>query len=185
MTISCRILNKRTQFGPNAGDNQASESEDKYEIVTGKGKLCPCRTNRGRPLRASPDWPPTKRERSVEQIVAHDLLQDVVAVQTADHGAGVVVVGNVGRVLGKEIAHDLIDGVITLLGQRGVDGRQNPLHFLVSVPRVGHTVQRDDVQPVLRFLRVTDIIQAAVRRNMNIARFKVRHRRAFSSFILS
>jgi hypothetical protein len=67
----------------------------------------------------------------IRQILTHELLEKLVPVQLADQGPGPVVVGDVGGVFGEDIAHDLIDGVITLLGQRGVDGRQNPLHFLV------------------------------------------------------
>lgn len=40
------------------------------------------------------------------------LLKQLVTVELADQAAGIVVVGNVGRILGQEITDYLIDGVI-------------------------------------------------------------------------
>ena len=39
------------------------------------------------------------------------LLKQLVTVELADQAAGIVVVGNVGRILGQEITDYLIDGV--------------------------------------------------------------------------
>ena len=64
----------------------------------------------------------------MEQIVLDQSLQQLVPVHLADEGAGVVVVGDVGGILGQNIAHDLVDGVIALflkgliyLGEDGLD----------------------------------------------------------------
>ena len=54
---------------------------------------------------------------SVKQIVAHQLGEQLVPVQTADHRSGVVVVGDVGGILREKIAYDLIDGIVTLFGE--------------------------------------------------------------------
>ena len=47
----------------------------------------------------------------------------------ADEGAGGVVVGDVGGVLGQDVAHDLVDGVVALLLQRLVNGGQNVMNL--------------------------------------------------------
>ena len=52
------------------------------------------------------------------QITLHQLLQQLIAVDAAYQRAGVVVVGDVGGVLGQDIAHDLVDGVVALDLQR-------------------------------------------------------------------
>ena len=46
------------------------------------------------------------------QIILHQSLQQLVPIHLADEGAGGVVVGDVGGVLGQDVAHDLVDGVV-------------------------------------------------------------------------
>ena len=65
------------------------------------------------------------------QIFPHQDLEQLVPVDLANHGPGVVVVGNIGGVLGQDIAHDLIDGIIALLFQGLVNRGENLMNFLV------------------------------------------------------
>ena len=62
---------------------------------------------------------------SVEQIALHQLLEQLVPVQLADHASGTVVIGDVGGVLGEKVAHNLVGGVIALLAQSVVNGAQD------------------------------------------------------------
>ena len=50
----------------------------------------------------------------MEQIVLDQSLQQLVPVNLADEGAGVVVVGDIGGVLGQDVTHDLVDGHMIL-----------------------------------------------------------------------
>ena len=50
---------------------------------------------------------------SVPQVLLHQLLEQLVPVQLADEGAGVVVVGDIGGVLREDVADDLVDGGCT------------------------------------------------------------------------
>ena len=59
------------------------------------------------------------------EIALQQHLEQLIPIQLADQRAGVVVVGDIGGVLAEDIAHNLIDGVITLLPQGVVDGGQN------------------------------------------------------------
>ena len=74
---------------------------------------------------------------SVKQIVAHELLQELVPVKLADEAACVVVIRDIGRVLREKIADDLVDGIVALLRQGAVDLGQDPLHFLGAFGRHG------------------------------------------------
>jgi len=70
------------------------------------------------------------------EVTCHKLVQQLVPVETADQAAGVVVVRDIGRVLGENVAHDLIDRVIALDDKRIVDGGQYFLHFRLAVDHV-------------------------------------------------
>ena len=65
------------------------------------------------------------------QVAAQEDLQQLVAIQLADQRACLPVVGDVGGVILKDVAHELIDGVIALLLQRGVHARQDVVDLLV------------------------------------------------------
>ena len=52
-------------------------------------------------------------------------MQQLVAIQLADQRAGVVMVRDIGGVLRQDVAHDLVDGIIALILQRGINGGQN------------------------------------------------------------
>ena len=59
------------------------------------------------------------------KIAAHEHLQQLITVELADQGARGVVIGDIGGILGKDIADDLIDGIVALVLQRGINGRQD------------------------------------------------------------
>jgi hypothetical protein len=68
---------------------------------------------------------------SVEQIALHQLLEQLVPVQLADHASGAVVVGDVGGVLGEKVAHNLIDGIVALLAQSVVNTAKDATHIIL------------------------------------------------------
>ena len=55
------------------------------------------------------------------EIIAHQLLQQLISIQLTDEGAGVIEVGDIGGILGEDIAYDLVDGVVPFLLQRVID----------------------------------------------------------------
>ena len=63
--------------------------------------------------------------RLLAEVAAHKRLQQLVAIQLADQRAGVVMVRDIGGVLRQDVAHDLVDGIIALILQRGINGGQN------------------------------------------------------------
>src|SRR5699024_3191874 len=77
-----------------------------------------------------PQSRPNYPRESVKEIVPHQLLEELVPVQLTDQAAGVVVVGDIGRVLREQIPDDLIDGVIALFAERPVYRGENGLHLL-------------------------------------------------------
>ena len=52
-------------------------------------------------------------------------MQQLVAIQLADQRARAVVIRDIGGILREDIAYDLIDGVVALIFQRGINGRQD------------------------------------------------------------
>ena len=70
-------------------------------------------------------------KRLLPQISADQHLQQLVPVDLADQGPGIVVIGDVGGVLGENITHDLVDGVIALFLQCPIDGRENLMDLCV------------------------------------------------------
>jgi hypothetical protein len=73
----------------------------------------------------------------VEQIALHQFLEHLISVQLADHAAGIVVIGDISRILSQKIANNLIDGIIALLAQGFKDGTQGALHVLFFVTGKG------------------------------------------------
>ena len=69
----------------------------------------------------------------VEQILAHQRLHQLVPVDLADLGTGIVVIGDIGGVFGQKIAYDLIDGVVTLLAQGIEHTPENSAHILFII----------------------------------------------------
>lgn len=60
-------------------------------------------------------------------------LVGALAADLADHAPGIVVVGDVGGVLGEKVAHDLVDGVVALLAQSVVNGAKDSTHILLFI----------------------------------------------------
>ena len=55
--------------------------------------------------------------RFVNQIFAHQNLHQLVPIDLTDHAPGTTIVGDIGGVLGEQIADDLIDGVVAFFVQ--------------------------------------------------------------------
>ena len=53
----------------------------------------------------------------VKQITAHQLLEQFIPIQLADHTACIVIIGDISGVLCEQVADDLIDGVIAFFIQ--------------------------------------------------------------------
>ena len=69
----------------------------------------------------------------LEQILLDQDLHQLIPVDLADAAAGVVVIGDVGGVFGQKIADDLVDGIITFLGQGIKHTPEDPAHVLFVV----------------------------------------------------
>ena len=69
--------------------------------------------------------------------MAYQFLQQLVPVNAADQAAGVVVVCDIGGVLGEDVAHDLVDGVVTLFPESVIHRGEDALHLFVRVIRDG------------------------------------------------
>ena len=59
------------------------------------------------------------------QILLNQNLQQLVTVDLADEGAGVVVVGNVSGILGEDVTNDLVDGIVALFLQCVINGGED------------------------------------------------------------
>lgn len=64
------------------------------------------------------------------QIEANQFLQNLIALQTADHTARRAIAGDVRGVAGNDVAHKLGDGIISLGLQSVVDIHQDILRFI-------------------------------------------------------
>ena len=71
------------------------------------------------------------KQSAVADIITHKGLQQIVAVNAANQRTGVLVSSDISWVLRKNIADQLVDGVIALLLQRGVHARQDVVDLLV------------------------------------------------------
>ena len=60
------------------------------------------------------------------------LLQQLVAVYLADEASGAFVVRDIGRVFGKQVTDDLIDGIVPFFTQRAVYGCEQCFHLLIG-----------------------------------------------------
>ena len=67
----------------------------------------------------------------LEKIFANQNLHQLVPVDLADHGTGIVVVGDVGGVLGQKVTYDLVDGVIAFLSQSFIHTPEGLAHISV------------------------------------------------------
>ena len=69
----------------------------------------------------------------VEQIFPNKGLHQFIPVDLADHTAGVVIVGDVGGLLGQQIADDLVHRVVALFLQSVEDGTKGAAHIILVV----------------------------------------------------
>ena len=58
---------------------------------------------------------------SSAQVTLHQHLQQLVAVDLANQRAGMVMIGNLSGIFGKDIPHDLVDRIVSLFFQCLVD----------------------------------------------------------------
>ena len=68
-----------------------------------------------------------------EQILANQHLHQLVPVDLTDHATGIVIIGDIGGILGQQVAHDLIDGIIALFLQSVEHGTQGAAHILFII----------------------------------------------------
>ena len=61
--------------------------------------------------------PPGNLHGLIEEVVPDQLLEQLITVELADQAAGIVVIGDIGGVLRKQIADDLVDRVVTLFAE--------------------------------------------------------------------
>ena len=73
------------------------------------------------------------KQSAVADIITHKGLQQIVAVNAANQRTGVLVSSDISRVLRKNIADQLVDGVIALLLQCTVNKLHNLLDLLVFI----------------------------------------------------
>ena len=73
------------------------------------------------------------KQSAVADIITHKGLQQIVAVNAANQRTGVLVSSDISRVLRKNIADQLVDGVIALLLQCNVNKMHNLLDLLVFI----------------------------------------------------
>ena len=67
------------------------------------------------------------------EIIAHQLLHQLVPVQLTDHAAGIVVVGDIGGIFCEQLTDDLIDGIIAFFIQSIEYTTQNAAHIFLIV----------------------------------------------------
>ena len=106
--------------------NETEKTEGKYEIVKLQNKM---------PLRGAKAS--CHVSILIEQVFLDQDLHQFVPVDLADHAAGAAVVGNVGGICGKQIADDLVDGVIALLGQSLINIPEDLAHILFVIAGYG------------------------------------------------
>ena len=69
----------------------------------------------------------------VKKVLTNQCLHQLVPVDLADHAAGTPVVGDVGGVFCQQLSNNLVDGVVSLLGQGVKHTAQDHPHILLVV----------------------------------------------------
>jgi hypothetical protein len=69
----------------------------------------------------------------VKQIALHQLLEQFIPVQFADHAPGTVVIGDVCGILGEKVTDDLVNGVVTLFAQSVEYITKNSAHIFFVI----------------------------------------------------
>ena len=59
------------------------------------------------------------------EIFAYQHLQQFITIDFTNHRTCVIVIGNVGGILGEDVTNNLIDGIISLLLQSLIDGGED------------------------------------------------------------
>ena len=67
------------------------------------------------------------------QIIANQLLHQLVPIQLTNHAAGIIVVGNIGGIFCEQVADDLIDGILAFFIQSIEHTMQNTAHILFII----------------------------------------------------
>ena len=70
---------------------------------------------------------------SIKKFFASLTLQKLVPVQFADHAAGIVVIGDIGRVLCQQVTDDLVDRVVTFFVQGVGHTPEDTVHILFVI----------------------------------------------------
>jgi hypothetical protein len=60
----------------------------------------------------------------------YKFLQQFITIQSADQASGVVVIGDIGGILGKQVTDDLVNGIVTFFAEGTVNGSEDFFHFL-------------------------------------------------------
>ena len=69
----------------------------------------------------------------IEKVLANQHLHQLVPVDLADHAAGIVIVGDVGGVLGQQVTDNLIDGIVAFFSQGLIHIPENPAHIFFVI----------------------------------------------------
>jgi len=69
----------------------------------------------------------------LEQIFPDQDLHQLITVDTADHAAGIVVIGDVGRIFREQITYDLVDGIVAFLGKGLIHTPEDLAHILIII----------------------------------------------------
>ena len=69
----------------------------------------------------------------LEQVLANQHLHQLVPVDLADHAPGVVVIRDIGGILGQQVADDLVDGIIAFFGQGFIHTPKDSAHIFPIV----------------------------------------------------
>ena len=138
MLLSCQSKNYKIQEmetismkNPIQKGKKGSKTEGKYEVIKMQRQL----QNKEAFAVAKASWPFGLL--FLEEIFANQNLHQLIPVDLADHAAGIVVVGDVGGILGQQVSNDLVDGIVAFFGQGFVHTTENTAHILFIVAGYG------------------------------------------------
>ena len=74
------------------------------------------------------------------KIFAEHTAEQFIAVDLTDKTSRIAMIRNIGRILGKDVSNDLIDGIIAFLKESGINFLQDQfvLSFLIVSDSEGH-----------------------------------------------
>ena len=76
---------------------------------------------------------PYNKNVSIFQILLEHTAEQFIAIELANEASRIAMIGDVGRVFGKNISDDLIDGIIALFEKRRIHFFQNELVFRLLI----------------------------------------------------